>query len=118
MPWHPTKHDGAVKIGKVHRATPTRRDPHDHNVAYGRAWKKLRAAHAANVPAICVGVLDDGTICGKALPSRQMHLDHVVPRKPGDVEAPETRRQWLCESCHAKKTRREAAGCNAKPKTP
>jgi 5-methylcytosine-specific restriction endonuclease McrA len=63
---------------------------------YGACWRKLRKMIAAERPAICVR-------CGHAGASATMHLDHVVPLARGGTNDPDNL-QWLCGSCHSKKT--------------
>ncbi len=72
---------------------------------YDRAWYKFRDWYASEHPAICVG-WPSGRKCGAALASHNMHLDHIVeftgiddPRR-----LDETNVQWLCRSCHSRKT--------------
>ena len=79
---------------------------------YGPAWAKFRAWYASVHPAVCVGVLPSGKVCGAAYESRRMHLDHHPPLKgkddPGLLD--EKRVRWMCVSCHSKKTVREQGG--------
>lgn len=70
---------------------------------YGAAHRALRRSFAAETPAIC-------NKCGEALPSKFMHMDHIVPMSKGGSATDRANRQWLCQPCHSKKTVLEDGG--------
>jgi hypothetical protein len=72
---------------------------------YGAAWQRFRAWYADLHPAICV-------LCGAALASKDMHLDHHPPLTGPDDEGmyDENRVRWLCRPCHSRETLRERGG--------
>ncbi len=72
---------------------------------YDSTWQRFRE-HIANIrPPVCVH-------CSTALPSRQMHLDHIKAIDGIDDvgRLDESNVQWLCVSCHSKKTCKEDGG--------
>jgi 5-methylcytosine-specific restriction enzyme A len=107
MPWHPRRHDGAVRIGTTHHPKLAR--PSADERGYDWAWRKLRAAFAANHPAICDHDMPDGSKCGAALASRYMHLDHRKPKSEGGTDDEENL-HFLCWRHHNEKSQRERRG--------
>lgn len=87
----------AAKPFRPHGDKPKR--PSRSKEGYGRDWQKFREWYASEVPPICVK-------CGAALPSRDMHLDHIEPIT--GIDDPRrldpTNVEWLCRSCHSRKT--------------
>ncbi len=69
---------------------------------YGSTWRKLRKLIAAERAAICAR-------CGRADISARMHLDHIRPMSQGGSNDPDNL-QWLCASCHSRKTISEDRG--------
>jgi 5-methylcytosine-specific restriction protein A len=91
----PTKPPSLGRLNQRPRPSAARR-------GYGSAWQKLRRLIAAERPAVCV-------TCGYAGASAAMHLDHVVPRTRGGTNDTNNL-QWLCASCHSKKTIEQDGG--------
>ena len=83
--------------GKAHLL----REP-DYQSRYDRDWERFRAWYASVHPPICVE-------CNRSLPSPQMHLDHITPLTGADdpTRLDESAVQWLCASCHRRKTNAE-----------
>ena len=73
---------------------------------YDADWQRFRTWYAGQVPAICVH-------CTAALPSEQMHLDHKIRLEDGGPRLDVTNVQWLCETCHGRKTASESRGNTA-----
>ena len=97
-------------VPRVHKAveptSPTNVErPPSHKRGYDHAWRRFRLWFASVVPAICVW-------CSHAGPSEQMHLDHKVPLTGPDdpLRLDPNAVQWLCETCHNKKTSTEDNG--------
>ena len=84
-------------------------------MGYDRAWQKFRTWFAGVVPAVC-GAKLNGTVtefcCGRALESREMHLDHIVPFASIDdpLRLDPENVAWRCVSCHSKKTASKDGG--------
>ncbi len=67
---------------------------------YGRRWRKFRAIERNNRPMICAE-------CGRI--AERMQLDHVVARSQGGADSRDNT-QWLCPSCHSRKTVQQDGG--------
>lgn len=65
-------------------------------------WKRLRRLAKHRLPYWCAQ-------CGAEPAGRDgLELDHIVPVAEGGADGLDNL-QWLCASCHAEKSRREAA---------
>jgi len=74
-------------------------------------WRAFRTWFAANLePPICSAVLADGSVCGFAGTSAEMHLDHMVPIERGGAMLDPRNVQWRCRACHGKKTATQDGG--------
>lgn len=106
MPTRPRTHSACPPAPKQEkRLSPAAR-------GYGHKWRQFRMLHASMVPAICEAILPSGKVCGHAGASDEMHLDHKIPvTGPNDPSfMSHDAVQWLCESCHARKTAMEDGG--------
>lgn len=70
---------------------------------YDGAWQRFRKWYAGSHAPICAR-------CNAAMPSRAMHLDHVIPLADGGTRLSESNVQWLCHGCHNAKTSEDKAG--------
>lgn len=102
MPHAPARHS-LIRPGEAAKPRPPR-SPYD------RTWRAFRKWFAGVEPAICAGILPDGTICGFAGRSDQMHLDHIVPIEQGGARLDPRNVRWMCAECHSRKTAKEDGG--------
>lgn len=82
---------------------------------YDGVWQRFREHFATIVIPVCgakLGGTETEYCCGKSLPSRFMHLDHLVPFDGIDdpLRLDESNLAWRCISCHSKKTCKEDGG--------
>jgi 5-methylcytosine-specific restriction protein A len=85
------------------RARPADTRPSAAARGYDADWRRFRAWYAAGHPAVCVR-------CQHGGPSEDMHLDHIRPLEQGGPRLDEDNVQWLCHTCHNKKTAEDKHG--------